>query len=106
MTEFTEENFKNDVLESSEPVLVDFWAPWCGPCKMIGPIVEALAQEYEGKGVKVGKLNIDEHGAVASQFHVMSIPTLLFFKDGEVVDQLVGVQSKDALKKKIEELKS
>ncbi|MDO8624645.1 MAG: thioredoxin, partial [Candidatus Diapherotrites archaeon] len=106
MKEFTQDNFRAEVLQSKDPVLVDFWAPWCGPCKMIGPIVEVLAKEYEGKGVKIGKLNIDEHGAVASQFHVMSIPTLLFFKGGEVVEQLVGVQSKEKLKEKLNEMLS
>ena len=94
---FTQENFQKEVLKSSTPVLVDFWAPWCGPCKIIGPIVEQLAKEQEGKPVKIGKLNVDENGAIASQYGVMSIPTLMIFKGGVPVAQMVGVQSKDTL---------
>ncbi len=94
---FTQENFQKEVLKSSTPVLVDFWAPWCGPCKIIGPIVEQLAKDQEGKPVKIGKLNVDENGAVASQYGVMSIPTLMIFKGGVPVAQMVGVQSKDTL---------
>lgn len=101
---FTDQNFKQEVLESKEPALVDLWAPWCGPCRMLSPLVEELAKEYEGKGMKIGKLNVDENPETASRYHVMSIPTLLFFKDGEVVEQMVGVQSKEDLKKKIDEV--
>jgi len=101
---FTQENFQKDVLQSPTPVLVDFWAPWCGPCKIIGPIVEELAAEYEGKGLKIGKVNVDEHSAVASQYGVMSIPTLIFFKNGAPVDQVVGLQSKDRLLEKIKKV--
>ena len=103
---FTDENFQKEVLESKTPVLVDLWAPWCGPCRMLSPLVEELAKEYAGKGIAIGKLNVDENPTTATKYHVMSIPTLLFFKDGEVVEQLVGVQTKEALKSKIEELMS
>lgn len=102
---FTDGNFQKDVLQSKLPVLVDVWAEWCGPCKVIGPLIDELAKEYKGK-MKIGKLNVDEHGATASKFGVMSIPTLLFFKDGELVDRLVGVQTKADLKKKIEDVMS
>lgn len=101
---FTDSNFKDEVLGSSEPVLVDFWAEWCGPCKLLGPTVEELAGEYQGKGIKIGKLNVDENGDTAMQFGVMSIPTLLFFKNGQVAEQMVGLQSKEDLKKKIDKL--
>ena len=101
---FTDQNFQKDVLESTTPVLVDLYADWCGPCKILSPLIEELAKEYKGKGVKIGKLNVDEGPETASKFHVMSIPTLLFFKNGEVVEQMVGMQTKDVLKKKIEEI--
>jgi len=102
MMNFTDTNFKKEVLESDLPVLVDYWAPWCGPCKMVGPIVDELAKEYHGK-VKVGKLNVDDSPKVATQYGIMSIPTLMFFKDGKVMDQVVGALNKAALKKRIEE---
>lgn len=100
--EFTESNFKNEVLESNLPVLVDFWAPWCGPCKMLAPHLEEVAKEFEGK-IKVGKVNIDDHSGLAGRFGVMSIPTLMFFKSGKAQGQVVGVLSKQDLKKKIQE---
>ena len=99
--EFTESNFENEVIQSDVPVLVDFWAPWCGPCKMVAPIVEEISGEYAGR-LKVGKLNTDDNQMVASQFGIMSIPTLMIFKDGEVVERIVGAQPKDALTGKID----
>jgi len=99
--EFTETNFENEVIQSDVPVLVDFWAPWCGPCKMVAPIVEEISGEYAGR-LKVGKLNTDDNQMVASQFGVMSIPTLMIFKGGEVVERIVGAQPKEALTGKID----
>lgn len=89
----TASNFKSEVLESPLPVLVDFWAEWCGPCKMMGPVVDAVAENYAGK-IRVGKVNIDEDQTLASEFGIQSIPTLLIFKQGQVVDQMVGMRSK------------
>jgi thioredoxin 1 len=93
----TADNFTEEVIESPEPVLVDFWAEWCGPCKMIAPVLDELAAEYEGK-VQIGKVNIDEHSAIAMEYGVRAIPTLLLFKGGQVVDQMVGARSKRDLK--------
>ncbi len=98
----TDQNFESDVLKSESPVLVDFWAPWCGPCKIVGPIVEELAKEYAGK-IKVGKMNVDENPMVTGDFGVMSIPTLMVFKGGKPVKTTVGAQGKDALKRMIDE---
>nr|4BA7_A Chain A, LBCA THIOREDOXIN [synthetic construct]4BA7_B Chain B, LBCA THIOREDOXIN [synthetic construct] len=99
--EINDENFEEEVLKSDKPVLVDFWAPWCGPCRMIAPIIEELAEEYEGK-VKFAKVNVDENPETAAKYGIMSIPTLLLFKNGEVVDKLVGARPKEALKERIE----
>lgn len=82
-------NFKEEVLESRVPVIADFWAEWCVPCKMIGPVLEKLAEEYEGK-IKVAKINVDENGEIASQFNIVSLPTLLVFKDGSIVKKQIG----------------
>lgn len=97
---FTDENFEEEVLKSDVPVLVDFYAEWCGPCKMMGPIIEELAGEYKGKW-KIGKLNVDEAPVTSQKYGVQSIPTLMFFKDGQVVNMAIGFQSKEALKAKL-----
>lgn len=99
--EFTDQNFDADVIGSDTPVLVDFWAEWCAPCKMIAPTVEALAREYEGQ-VRIGKLNIDENPSVPSRFGIRGIPTLMLFKKGEVAEQIVGVKPKADLKAAID----
>ena len=93
---FTDQNFKQQVLESKLPVVVDFWAPWCGPCRMIAPVLEELDREM-GDKVKIVKVNVDENQETASKFGVMSIPTLLLFKDGQLVDKAIGYQPKEAL---------
>jgi len=97
---FTDQNFETEVLKSELPVLVDFWATWCGPCQMMGAVVEELAKDLEGK-VKVGKLNVDENPQAAEKYGVMSIPTLILFKNGEEVKTLVGFRNKEEILKEI-----
>lgn len=99
----TSDNFEAEVLQSDVPVLVDFWAAWCGPCRIMNPIVEALAVEFEGKA-KVAKINVDENDDLALKYHVMAIPTLIFFQQGEQVDTIAGVLSKEELTDKLSSL--
>lgn len=103
MIEVNQNNFEEEVLKNELPVLVDFWAPWCGPCKAIASTVEEIAREYEGK-LKVCKINIDSNPTVANQFSIMSIPTLLAFKDGKVEAQIIGLAGKDKIVKKFAHL--
>ena len=99
---FTNSNFKEEVLDAKGLVLVDFWAPWCGPCRMVGPIIDEVAGDYEGK-VKIGKLNTDEEMELAAQYHIMSIPTKMIFKDGQPVDKIMGAVPKPVITKKLDE---
>jgi thioredoxin len=99
----TDESFEKEVLKASDPVVVDFWAPWCGPCRMLAPVLDELAKEFAGK-VRVGKINTDEHPKAATRFRISAIPTLLFFKGGELKQQLVGVHPKAEIKKHLESL--
>jgi len=96
ITNVTDQTFEQEVLKANQPVLVDFWAAWCGPCRMIAPTVEALANEYAGKA-KVAKVNVDENQSTPSQYNIRGIPTLLLFKDGQVKEQLVGAASRDVI---------
>lgn len=100
IAQLTTDSFKSTVASSTTPVLVDFWAPWCGPCKSIAPILEELATELDGK-LSIAKVNIDDHGEIASEYGIRAIPTMLLFKGGNVVEQLVGMMPKAALKAKI-----
>ena len=101
----TEANFAAEVIKSPVPVLVDFWAEWCGPCKMIAPALDELAGEYDGR-VRIGKVNIDDHQSVAAEYGIRAIPTLLLFKDGQVTEQIVGLKSKRDLKASLDKVAS
>jgi thioredoxin 1 len=101
--QITKENFDTEVLRSAQPVLVDFWAEWCGPCKMLAPVLDELAVELAGKA-RIGKVNVDEQSELAAQFRVASIPTLLFFKGGQVAEQMVGAKSKRELRASLDRL--
>lgn len=103
--EFTDSNFQSEVLESPVPVLVDFWAPWCGPCRMIGPVIEELSAETAGT-FKVGKVNVDENNRLAMTYNVASIPTIMIFSGGRLVQQMMGVQPKARLQQALDEAKS
>lgn len=89
----TKENFDEEVLKSDKPVLVDFWAQWCGPCRAVAPIIDELANEFEGKA-KIGKVNVDDQGELAEKFRIMSIPTVMLYKDGQMIDKVIGARSK------------
>ncbi|MGH9327001.1 MAG: thioredoxin [Terriglobia bacterium] len=101
IVEFTEQNFEEQVLKAGKPVLVDFWAPWCAPCRMLAPTVEDVAGQYSGRAV-VGKVNVDENQSIASRYNIRGIPTLLLFRDGQVQEQVVGATSKDVITKMLE----
>jgi thioredoxin 1 len=101
--EFTDANFDELVLQSDKPVIVDFWAVWCGPCRMVGPIVEEIGKEYDGKAI-VGKVDVDSNHGTAGKFGIRNIPTILFFKDGQIADKQVGAVPKQVLVKKLEAL--
>ncbi len=99
----TEQNFDQEIIQSELPALVDFWAPWCGPCRMMGPVIDAIAEKYQGR-VKVGKLNVDEAPGIASRYGIMSIPTISIFKDGNVVDTVVGAVPQQEIENRIDRI--
>ena len=99
----TDDNFEQEILKSSIPAMVDFWAEWCGPCKMVGPVVEELAKEYEGK-IKIGKMNVDENRQTPAKFGIRAIPTLILFKDGQVAQTIVGAQPKSAIEEELKKI--
>ena len=100
---FTDQNFEEEVEKSELPTLVDFWAVWCGPCQMMGPIIEELAEKFEGK-IKIGKLNVDENPEIAKKYEVLGIPSLKFFKNGKIVDEITGLQPKEVIIEKINDI--
>ena len=101
IVEVSDSNFESEVVNSDVPVLIDFWAPWCGPCRAIAPIVEEISSTYEGK-IKVGKMNVDENQATTMKFGIRSIPTLIMFKDGEAIDQIIGAVPKGEIERVVE----
>lgn len=102
VNQFTSDNFESEVLKSDVPVFVDFFANWCGPCKMMSPVIEKLSDEFDGK-IKVGKVNVDDYPELAEKYNVMSIPNMVFIKNGEVVDRVIGAIPKAAMKQKFEQ---
>ncbi len=99
----SESNWEEEVIKSDIPVMIDFWATWCAPCRMVSPIVEEFSNEYEGK-IKVGKLNVDENSSIAGKYRIMGIPTILFFKNGNIVDQVVGAVPRKILEEKVKNI--